>query len=228
MQHGEVVVLPQPRRAVRPFQAVDAERPMLVFEVRVRQQRCPFLQRRSGDGRTLASVTFPEAGDETGDGLLPRCRPRGRGHHLVVRLGAALARELQVPLILAVQVGFDDRASDLGRHHTALWGARRDLLATTVAWTGDGIIKPCVGHRTAGVDDLGLGPVPVPGGWGRGKRHALQLDDALPRFEAFPGAGGHTTSVSPSCDCLPMSERRFNLRRLPAPSMPLDRQKNPG
>ena len=113
VEDGDVVVVAQLRGPVRPLQGVEAERQAVVFKVGVRQQRCPLLQHRGGDGDPPAGVSLAEAGDEPGDRLLPRRLARRRGHRLVVRLGAGLADELQVPLGLAVQIRFQDLVGDL-------------------------------------------------------------------------------------------------------------------
>src|SRR5436309_1766864 len=105
MKHGEKAMIPKPRRSGNPLQGVKAERQALVLERRVRQKRWPTSQRRDGNGRSSRDGSLAGAGDELGDGLLPRRRPRRRGHGLVVRPRTDLTGELQVALELTVQVG---------------------------------------------------------------------------------------------------------------------------
>src|SRR4051812_2557234 len=109
-------MVPKPRRSGRPLQGVKTEREALVLELRVRPQRWSASQRRDGYGRSPAGGSFAGAGDELGEGLLPRRRPRRRGHGLVVRPRTNLTGELQVALELAVQLPFDDLVRDLHGH----------------------------------------------------------------------------------------------------------------
>ena len=140
------MVFAQLRGPVRPLQGVEAERHAVVLKGGVRQQRCPLLQRRGGGRHASAGVALAEAGDELGEGRLPRRLVRRRGHRLVVGLGAGLAYELQVALGLAVQIPFQDLVRDLhGRVPPQMFILRqgvttavafRSIVLEVVCWPG--------------------------------------------------------------------------------------------
>src|SRR5262249_55285454 len=130
MQDGKVMVLPDRRRPVHSLQAVETERQISVLDASLRQQRRPPVQCRGAERDPPAGITLAEMSDNVDDGLLPRRLLRSRSHCLVVRPRPAFPCELQVGLELAVQEGFDDVPSDLGRHVITLRATLCDLLAT--------------------------------------------------------------------------------------------------
>src|SRR5262249_8943233 len=140
-------------------------------------------QRCDSNGRPSAGGSLAGAGDEPGDGLLPRRRPRRHGHGLVVRPRTDLAGELQVALEPAVQVGFEDLLRDL--HGYALRGwrspARRGYAGRPVHRAGDVALAHDV--VTSAGTTVPAGRMPRPAAGARPDR-------------GRPSDGGRSTSLS--------------------------------
>jgi hypothetical protein len=114
--------VPQLRGARHPHQAVEGERNLLVFQGGVQEEGCPSLQGgRSEDEVALDLLSLVTGENLVGGPALHLAESRDE-EQFVVRLDTLLFGQLDVPLVLAVQVGLDDVPGNLGGHDATLGG----------------------------------------------------------------------------------------------------------
>src|SRR5262249_52063630 len=131
-QHGDVMEVPQLRGARRPLQTVAGERNVLVFQGGVKNEGRPALQGTRGEEEVVLDSLSLMTGENPVGGSTLHFVARLGEEYFVLRLDPLLFGQLEVPLVLAVQVGLDGFPRDLGCHDAPSEAIERDLLATMV------------------------------------------------------------------------------------------------